>query len=1237
MANYGQTAKHQKKELVYQVIKRQPLGITEQEIANALNMGDKRRTINNYLRDLEQEGKVYKEDNSTLWMALPYESVKLRGLELSPEEAMTLYLAVRLLVKQNDKRNEAAQLALTRLAEILTGDAKVGHEIYQAALELSNRPGDEQYARVFRTMMQAYIYRRKVEIVYKPLNEKPFETTFAPYLFEPSTIGFAVYVIGHSSRVNDRRTYKLQRIQRATLTREEYAIPAEFPGLDILRSAWSIIHGEQRIEVKLRFSSDVAERVKESQWHPSQKPIVDDPDKPGWVQWMATVADLTDLVPWVRSWGADCEVLAPEGLRKSIISHVWKLAQTYNLTTQSDNIDTRLLRLWGKTTKDSEIFHPALCHMFDVAHVAQQLLSPRASSRWRRVLAEALKTEAETLYEWLPYVIALHDIGKVSVPFQVLNRDQQSRLRSEGFNLGQANQKDGRELHHSLVGQLVLQEFVTDWPENLKAAFLEMVSGHHGVFQNAKRSHQQDFQRIKEVEEWSRLRQQAITILRSYLCGQWPDPLPNPSNQSAAIMALNGFCILCDWLGSDEAYFTPEPLTSLTDYIPKSRERAYRRVRDAGFFEQVITVAPTKFTELFTDILEARPLQAAIDAIPDDLLRQQTLTIMEAPTGEGKTEAALTLARRIGAWRGTDEMYIALPTTATSNAMFERLQIHLVERLGLPQELVRLIHGQDFLADHDLPTQPMQSVEPGEEAPSESPALSWFAPKKKALLAPIGVGTIDQAELSALNVRHNALRMIGLAGKTIILDEVHAYDTYMTTIIKRMLTWLSALGSSVILLSATLPQARRQELAQAFAGIDEAVGLELNAYPSLLTIGPAGHYFCTPAAYQPDKIIHLRLVQFVADEVQTEAEKKANWLLEQVQNGGCACWMTNTVKRAQQIYDALLKNAPAEVDLELFHARFPLAEREERERAIMRKYSKKGQRPFKGIVVGTQVLEQSLDLDFDVLMTDLAPIDLILQRAGRLHRHDREAATRYDHKEPHLYINTVIEAADKKVYDDYILQKSRQTLEQITATRQALTLPADYRPLIETVYDETEPVGDDPLYEAWDKLDTKKINLEDEANLRLAALPDPDYPFYRGAKPRDFREDEESSGWLVAPTRWGADSITVVPLVRNGELAQTVTGDVAVTSQQKTDRDTQRKLLRQSLRLSHKALVAYFRQEFVSCPLFTDSALLKNVFPLWLKADEIGFVGQDLPVEVRLHPALGLVIGSLESKRQTGY
>jgi CRISPR-associated endonuclease/helicase Cas3 len=437
-----------------------------------------------------------------------------------------------------------------------------------------------------------------------------------------------------------------------------------------------------------------------------------------------------------------------------------------------------------------------------------------------------------------------------------------------------------------------------------------------------------------------------------------------------------------------------------------------------------------------------------------------------------------------------------------------------------------------------------------------------------------------------------------------------------------MLTWLSALGSSVILLSATLPSARRKELAQAFAGNQADTVADFQAYPNLLTIGPAGHYADTPPAYQPNKSINFHRQAFAHDNPNA----KAQWLIEQVQQGGCACWMTNTVKRAQQIYDALLQLAPADIVLDLLHARFPLADREEREKDILKKYSqgKDTKRPEKAIVVGTQVLEQSLDLDFDVMMTDLAPIDLILQRAGRLHRHEREMAIRYAHQTPHLYVNTLIETADRKIYTDYILQKT----EQVLGGRNTLTLPDDYRPLIEAVYTET-PAPDDPLYKVWDELDTKKIKLEDEAELRLMEEPDPDSPFYHSWKPHSFKEDEESSGWMVAQTRWGQESITVIPLVREGDIARTPSGKVQAQLDQNADRNTQLNLLRHSLRVSHYTLVEHLKNPEETFKLFTGSPLLKNCVPLWLEPGEEENIWVNKALDVQLHPKLGLVIGEL--------
>jgi CRISPR-associated endonuclease/helicase Cas3 len=1196
-----------------------PQGLHRAEIARKLSVN--RSTIGRYIDELSSRHTlpvpIYEDDGLLKVNRDKY----LNNISLTIHEAMALHLATRLMATRTDKHNPYAASALRKLGQALATFAPLISQHLLASANVMDDAAqrhDPAYLGILETLTRAWSDGRLVHLWHKhEASGVVSEYDFAPYFIEPYAVGQTIHVIGLRRPPGKIRTLKVERIQRAELLAETYTIPADFNPQATLADAWGIWYTEaEPVEVALRFHPRVAGRVKESRWHRNEM-ITEQAD--GYLLWRAKIAEPQEMLPWIRGWGADCEVVEPEGLREEVKQHIWKLAQIYKLTTQSTDIDTRLLRLWGKTSKDPDRFHPALYHMFDVAHIAQQLLSPRASSRWRQVLGSALNADVTTLHEWLPFLIALHDLGKLSVPFQILNSKQQKRLQAEGFSFGKATLADSQKLHHSIVGRLVLGDILAAWPENLAAAFREMISGHHGIFQSEKWGQDSHFKQIREAEEWPQLRQQATQILASYLLQQWPDPLPNPANQSTAMMALNGFCILCDWLGSDEQYFTLAPLMSLAEYISHSRQRAHDRVREAGFFQISRSAAPTQFAALFFDI-DPRPLQIAIDDIPIDLLRQPTLTIIEAPTGEGKTEAALALARRISDLRGTDEMYLALPTTATSNDMFRRIQIHLRKRLHLPADLAKLVHGQDFLVEDDLRIDPMESIELDNR--SEPPALAWFAPKKKALLAPFGIGTIDQAELSALNVRHNALRMIGLAGKTVILDEVHAYDTYMTTIIKRMLTWLSALGSSVILLSATLPQSRRQELILAFASAGAGAELNLEAYPNLLTIGREAHHLCTPDPFQPHKIVFLHHQQF-ADE---EADKKAAWLLEQVQAGGCACWITNTVKRAQQIYAKLLKTAPMDVDLSLLHARFPLTDRQIREKAIINKYGKTGTRPAKGIVVATQVLEQSLDLDFDVMMSDLAPIDLVLQRAGRLHRHERETAVRYTHQTPHLYLNTAIGTADKKIYTDYLLQKTLLALTD----KEALALPTDYRPLIEAVYEEKPLTPDNPLYAAWIDLKNKRDKLEDEAEARLMNDPNPDSPFYHSGKMQDFKEDEEGSGWLVASTRWGQESITIIPLWKDEEIARTISGDLAAPLNQAADRETQLKLLRHSLRVSYPPLIKHLKG-LEPDKLFSASALLQNCRPLWLEpGPEKGiFVNQKLSTPIYLHPELGLVIGNL--------
>ncbi len=1222
MARISEESKQRNKEQLLMLLKRHH-GLREVEIEDILHIH--RRTLNNYLNELEREGKVYKDGFN--WFADPEAGRWLRRFELTAAETFALYLPARMFVKQSDKQNDIVLSALSRLAEVLKTDLPVDEQIFEAVQELRTREKRPSYESHFTDLIHAYLRRNPVTISYSTSQGFEFETTFHTYLVEPSAIGYTLYFIGHSQHVNDIRAYKIERIMAVDVDHDNhYQIPEKYRTPDFLKNAWSIISGDNSERVLLRFSKKVKARVLETIWHPAQD--YEDEQEDGSLLWWVDIASTIDMEPWIRSWGSDVEVLEPEHLRETIKAHLRRSAKTYGIAAQTGTSPTtRLLRLWGKTSKHTELFHPALYHMFDVAHIAQQLLSPRTTSRWSNVLAHTLNADAATLHEWLPYLIALHDIGKLSPPFQTLNTKQWERLDGEGFKMG----RPGQQQHHTRVGRLLLNDYTAVWPTNLRHAFLDMVSGHHGIYQPEERHDQEKFDFIQEPPEWTDLRQQAMLRLESYLCQHWPQPLPNPSNVSAAIAALNGFCILCDWLGSDGAYFTPKPTTPLPEYVLHSRQKALERVRDAGLFQTAVSKAATTFTQLFHDFTTLpRPLQQTIEQIPIGLLVQPSLTIIEAPTGEGKTEAALLLARRIAAQRGTDEMYIALPTTATSNAMHDRITDHLEKRLGL-KTAVQLIHGQSFLKEDDIE---VNSLVNGENPDEDEAAENWFAPKKKALLAPVGVGTIDQAELSALNVHHNALRLIGLAGKTIILDEVHAYDTYMTTIIKRMLNWLSALGSSVVLLSATLPQAKRRELMVAYAPDVDTTAVSLATYPNIITITATDHYTPTDpiAVFQPDKTIQLDTLT-LSDE---QAQEKADWLLAQVKEGGCVCWITNTVNRAQAIFERLPQNAS--IDLTLLHSRFPLAQRQAIETDILAKYGKPSdsdQRPQRGIVIGTQVLEQSLDLDFDLMVTDIAPIDLILQRTGRLHRHQRDLADRYYHTSPHLFINRVREPADQHIYSDYILRMTERALHN----KNSFILPTDYRELVEAVYTETKPdKKDDELYQAWRKSYIQSKNLRDEASLRLSGWPDEIEPFYEDRGVKGLHEDEDSAAWLVAQTRWSErETLTLIPLVSDQETAvipHDPSKNIPLTT--KAAREDQLRLLRHNLRVSQPQLVAAIKaeQNNQSLPLF-QSALLKNTHPLWLTpvaGETVVYINHHLDQPVYLHPKLGLVFSEYQGE-----
>jgi CRISPR-associated endonuclease/helicase Cas3 len=1200
-----------------------PEGLTQSDIAR--HLGVDRSVIHRNLYDFQRIYPTIVHEDGKISLD---RSAYLVKVAFTLHEATAIHLAARLMATRMDKHNPHAASALRKLGISLEKLApRISDHVKQSAdvMDEADQRQDPVYLQSLEKLTLAWAEQRKARVWHR--SEKTgivFEYLLCPYFIEPYAVGQTTHIIGRDDRSGKMRTLKIERIERVELTSDRYEIPAEFDPRVLLADAWGIWYTENEpVAVTLKFHPRVTQRVRETRWHRSEAET-ELPD--GYILWQAKVAEPQEMIPWIRAWGADCEVLEPKELREILVRETKLLARVYGLENGQEQVPvkSKLIRLWGKTpylSQNPNEFHPAIYHMLDVGNVARELLSEKVSPRWRKVMADALGANAETLDDWLPWMIALHDIGKLSASFQSQNIMQRQRLIDEGFSFGL--QVWNNKPSHAEMGEVFIKSHLKfNLPDNLLRAMRDLTAGHHGFFSPAGRARENEVLLKQEPMEWNQARLDAVELLEKILLKHIPSPWPDPPNVSVAIMALTGFAIVCDWLGSDDDTFKPSAQVALEDYLVLCRERSQAVLKKAGFTQACKSTAPIVFSELFPE-RTARPIQSAIDAIPQSIIERPCLAIIEAPTGEGKTEAALALAHRLARAGGTDELYYALPTTATSNQMFGRLQHYLADNLGLGTQ-VKLVHGQAWLMEDDLR---LQSLTNGQSGDSKG-ALEWFAPRKRALLAPFGVGTIDQTELAALNVKHVPLRMMGLAGKVLILDEVHAYDVYMTTIIVRLLEWLSAMGTSVILLSATLPKQRRMQLIQAYApGVD--VSSSENSYPSLYVVNSTLSHHATPRAQQAERNFMLQTKEL--HYTDDEAEAKANWLIEAVGKGGCVCWITNTVKNAQQIFEAVDRLADAGIERTLLHSQFPLNQRKQIEQIITSQYGPGiTARPERGIVIGTQVLEQSLDLDFDVMVSDIAPIDFLLQRLGRLHRHDRSRPEQ--HRKPAFYINVEQSAdgfdpgASRFVYDEFIL---RQTWA-IIKDKAYITLPADYRPLIEAVYGVDEP--DHDLKKAWDDLQTKEQNAADRAKVCILPAPDPEDPFSSLAAKQEFQESETKSGWLVAQTRLGEESISVIPMERAGHQASFVLDgkEFKINLKEEPVRETQLKMMQCSLRISNRQAVQALKVSTESTwpSEFNDAPILRDCQPLWLRNGEITLPIKNRSVHFKLDSRLGLIIKS---------
>jgi CRISPR-associated endonuclease/helicase Cas3 len=665
-------------------------------------------------------------------------------------------------------------------------------------------------------------------------------------------------------------------------------------------------------------------------------------------------------------------------------------------------------RCAAKSTDDDKPGTTVLDHCRNVGCVARELakLHP-ASLRTRLPLDPGL-------------AVGVHDVGKVSPGF-MLKYFKHTLVKEHASELAG---KTSFSTNHAAIGAAALDRWLGIPPMTAPVAIA--AAAHHG---SADRGYPPDTAETLGGSSWAEERRKLIEALTAYFGGTLDDAA------QAHPGLLAGLVCVADWIGSCEDFF-PADRPPVRNDDPQAT--AQHAVSFCGFEPSAIRGGLS-----FNDIFDFSPRRAQSQFI--EQVHKPGVYVLEAPMGIGKTEAALYAIYRLmeaGHHRG---FYFALPTRLTSDRIHERVSAFL-ERITDSARTPRLAHGMAWLREF---------ARGGEEF---KPGESWFNPMKRALLHPYAVGTIDQALLSVLNVRHGFVRLYGLAGKAVVLDEVHSYDVYTGTLLDELVERLRGIGCTVVILSATLTAARRHCLAPGSHGIADT-----QAYP-LMTSCPEGEATTCLALEAPANIeVAIRMEHWDAVCMAKEAAQAAR-------RGLCVVCIANTVAQAQSWYRTV-QSERREGDFEtgLLHARFPLSRRTAIEEHWMKALGRdEDQRPKGCILVATQILEQSVDIDADWMISELAPSDMLLQRMGRLWRHVRDIRPC---ARPELTILTgdptdcndrdaVAEALGKEnccVYAPYVLVRTHAVWKSL----RIIGLPKDIRNIIEDTYaDSSAPESD---------------------------------------------------------------------------------------------------------------------------------------------------------------------------------
>ena len=746
---------------------------------------------------------------------------------------------------------------------------------------------------------------------------------------------------------------------------------------------------------------------------------------------------------------------------------------------------------WAKTSP----FQSVYTHGIVSGSVAMTLINRQLSYGDRQLLMGKLCLNEEGLCRFVGYLVSLHDIGKIEYSFQMADEDCREKIQA----IAGPNELYKPHIRHEKTGRMCVKTLWRELGEDRRSGdVLSRVIGAHHQGKNGPSG-------FDGNSVWYTFQKEFEREMRELFLGDTRNRLPiiHKKDQGTVAAMLLGITILSDWISSSVAFEDAEVWIKDENREEIIGERTDSFIEKSGLLPSGV-VWPKTFCELWPAIPPEgrRPLQREIEETFNRVKDRAALTLIEAPMGEGKTEAGLYAATRMAEAWGKDGLYIALPTAATANQMVKRTRAFLNTQTSDAE--VRLLHSMAWLQDSK--TGVIHSQDEKEEV------YRWLQPARMGLLGQYAVGTIDQAMLAATRVKYGVLRLLGLTNKVLIFDEIHSYDAYMNEIIVRLLEWCRELEIPVIMLSATLPPQLKQKLLGPYT--ETALS---GQYPLITIVDKQGdvlEHKVSATSHALD--IRLRFVSALGN-----AERIADLAIEEVREGGCICVLMNTVREAQAVYQAIREKQID--DLMLFHAQYPAGRRTEIENECIVKYGKdKRQRPQKSILVTTQVVEQSLDVDFDLMITAIAPVDLLLQRMGRVFRH-ADTPRPKSHSNPETVV-LIPEVEDQfgpssYVYPKCILKSAMRVLQD----RMEVKIPEDLADIVRDGYsDDHVPAAE---IQEWVE---NQIKEQIQAGASQQYLLDPPEKVFPSSD--EILYDDDEGYTVAAKTRLGEPTVRIAIL-----------------------------------------------------------------------------------------------------------